>query len=236
LPDSLNFFLSNYVYIHRPPKRLESAVDLTDEALITKYIEDGDIKIFKTLVRRYQSRVYATAYRILGNTEEAEEITQDAFVKVHHNIEKYRQASAFSSWIFQITRNLCMDVLRVRQRKKDLTVVSFDPQAIGPEDDASQSSRTLTQLADPKPGPAQHLDEEEQAKIIEQKLNLLPESQKTVLVLHDIEGLSYQEIADTVGTSIGTVRSRLHYGRIKLKELLDPYFSSDYKTSPLTSR
>ncbi|MBK9769304.1 MAG: sigma-70 family RNA polymerase sigma factor [Candidatus Obscuribacter sp.] len=138
--------------------------------------------------------------------------------------------------MFQITRNLCMDVLRVRQRKKDLTVVSFDPQAIGPEDDASQSSRTLTQLADPKPGPAQHLDEEEQAKIIEQKLNLLPESQKTVLVLHDIEGLSYQEIADTVGTSIGTVRSRLHYGRIKLKELLDPYFSSDYKTSPLTSR
>ncbi|MBK9769303.1 MAG: hypothetical protein IPP57_00480 [Candidatus Obscuribacter sp.] len=62
-------------------------MDLTDETLITKYIEDGDIKIFKTLVRRYQSRVYATAYRILGNTEEAEEITQDAFVKVHHNIE-----------------------------------------------------------------------------------------------------------------------------------------------------
>lgn len=196
----------------------------TDEALITDYLEHGDAQVFKLLVRRYQGRVYATAMRILNNTEEAEEITQDAFVKVHQNLDKYRQAAAFSSWLFQITRNLCMDVLRVKQRKKEMRVVSFDPQATSEDEVEKSAGRTLNQLPDNKPGPAQSLDEEEQTRVIEATLEKLPETQRTVLVLHDIEGLSYQQIAETTGASIGTVRSRLHYGRLKLKELLDPYF------------
>jgi RNA polymerase sigma-70 factor, ECF subfamily len=208
-------------------------VDLSDEALIEKYRVDGDLTVFRVLVKRYQSRIFSQAYRTLGNPEEAEEVVQDTFVKVHQNLEKYRQQSNFSSWIFRITHNLCMDALRVRQRRKDMSAVSFDPQSALADEEGDKS---LNQFPDFKPGPSQQLDQIEQYKVIEDSLLSLPETQKSVVVLHDIQGFSYQEIAEIVGTSIGTVRSRLHYGRLKLKEMLDPYFANDKKNTPATSR
>lgn len=216
--------------------RMESTVDLTDEALIDKYREEQDMALFKILVRRHQGRVFAVAYRLLGSSEEAEEIVQDCFVKVHQNLHKYRAHSTFSSWLLRICQNLCMDALRMRHRRKDIAAISFDPQAHGPEDENSGPGKPVTQVADAGPGPSQNLDQEEQTRIIEESIQRLPENQKIVLVLHDIQGLSYQQIADQVGTSIGTVRSRLHYGRLKLKEILDPYFSPENRTQPLKSR
>lgn len=208
-------------------------MDLSDEALIEKYRVDGDLTVFRVLVKRYQVRIFSQAYRTLGNPEEAEEVVQDTFVKVHQNLEKYRQQSNFSSWIFRITHNLCMDALRVRQRRKDMSAVSFDPQSALVDEEGDKS---LNQFPDLKPGPSQQLDQIEQYKVIEDSLLSLPETQKSVVVLHDIQGFSYQEIAEIVGTSIGTVRSRLHYGRLKLKEMLDPYFANDKKNTPATSR
>ena len=124
----------------------------------------------------------------------------------------------------------------MRHRRKDIAAISFDPQAQGQEDENFGSGKPVTQVADAGPGPSQVLDQEEQTRIIEESIQRLPENQKIVLVLHDIQGLSYQQIADQVGTSIGTVRSRLHYGRLKLKEILDPYFSPENRTQPLKSR
>lgn len=212
----------------------------TDEELIEKFRASADMGIFKILVRRYQHRVFAMALRTLDNNEEAEEIVQETFVKVHQNLAKYRQTSLFSSWVFRIAHNQCMDMLRLKQRRLDGQMVSYDPQS-GPasEENLSQEGReTVLQLADKTPDPAQRLDINEQFEVVQNSLNQLPESQKTVLILHDIEGFSYLEVADIVGTSIGTVRSRLHYGRLKLRELLLPYFSADTlpKGLPLTAR
>lgn len=217
-------------------------MDLTDEALIDKYRESGDMSVFKTLIRRYQSRVYSIAFRVLGNSEEAEEIVQDCFLKVHQNMDKYQRKSTFSSWLFRIAHNLCMDSLRLKQRRKDMTVISFDPQAAAADEEIGEGAqRPVTQLPDMRPTPSQTMDNAEEIRVLEESLSLLPESQKSVLLLHDIQGFSYQEIAEITSTSIGTVRSRLHYGRIKLKELLDPYFSPESlqnpdKTQPAKSR
>ena len=181
------------------------------------------------------------ALRTLGNNEEAEEVVQETFVKVHQNLAKYRQNSLFSSWLFRIAHNQCMDVMRLKQRRFDGQTVTFDPQSAGGAgDDLSEGGNreTVFQLADTTPDPAQRLDMREQFEIVEKSLAQLPESQKIVLILHDMQGFSYLEIAEIVGTSIGTVRSRLHYGRLKLKELLLPYFSPDNQSInlPLTAR
>lgn len=203
-------------------------MDLTDEALIENYRRTGNITMFQTLVRRYQNRIYNAAYRILSNTEEAEEVVQDTFLKVHQNISKFRQQASFSSWAFRIVHNQCMDVLRLRNRRRGFQWLSFDPRSSlqpEPTDANLEAYNFVTQLTDPGADPSQSLEASEQGKMVVESLKQLPDTQRSVVVLHDIEGFSYQEIADIVGTSIGTVRSRLHYGRIKLKELLEPYFS-----------
>ncbi len=115
----------------------------------------------------------------------------------------------------------------IRGENAGFSLLSFDPQSTQSEHDESlESNPVILQLADPTPGPEQKFDMSEQEHVIASSLRLLPESQREVLVLHDMEGFSYQEISDIVGASIGTVRSRLHYGRLKLRELLEPYFSS----------
>ncbi|HEY9870844.1 MAG TPA: RNA polymerase sigma factor [Candidatus Obscuribacterales bacterium] len=200
-------------------------MDLTDEALIESFRRTKDPSHFKSLVQRYQNRIYNAAFRILGSTEEAEEVVQDTFIKVHQNVAKFQRQSTFASWVFRIAHNLCVDLMRARQRRRGFFVLSFDPQAAPDNDDSPEGLHVVSQVADRGPTPAQMLDSREQAHIIEASLRQLPDSQRTVVVLHDIEGFSYQEISDIVGANLGTVRSRLHYGRLKLRELLEPYFS-----------
>jgi RNA polymerase sigma-70 factor (ECF subfamily) len=106
--------------------------------------------------------------------------------------------------------------------------MAFDPQSTQEQDNPSEVSLgVVSQIADPEPGPAQRIDNSEQQEVIARSLGQLTESQRAVIVLHDIEGFSYEEIAEIVGTSVGTVRSRLHYGRLKLREMLSPYFQSN---------
>lgn len=200
-------------------------MDLTDEALLERFRQTRDSQIFKSLVRRYQNRIYNAAYRILGSAEEAEDVVQDTCLKIHQGIDGFNRHASFGAWILRIAHNSCLDTLRLRQRKRNIQTVSFDPQSVQ-ADDVNSDSRVVNQAADPCPNPEERLSLSEQEAMIAEKLSLLPEIQRTVVVLHDIEGFSYQEIADIVGTNIGTIRSRLHYGRMKLKELLEPYYAS----------
>ena len=207
-------------------------LDLSDEALVEKFRQTGDAIYFKTLVRRYQNRIFSAAYRMLGSKEEAEEVTQDTFVRMHQNLDNFKRQATFGAWLFRIAHNQCIDVLRARQRKKGVKVLPFNPSST--LEPGEEDGYMIGQLADDGPSPGQSLDLSEQTGIIFESLKKLPETQRAVLVLHDIEGFSYQEIADIVGTNLGTVRSRLHYGRLKMKELLDPYFSTN--SQPATSR
>ncbi|HEY9717993.1 MAG TPA: sigma-70 family RNA polymerase sigma factor [Trichormus sp.] len=202
-------------------------MDLSDEALVENFKKTKDMAQFKSLVRRYQNRVYGAAVRILGNSDEAEEVVQDTFVRVHQNIDKFRNQATFAAWVFKIAHNQCVDMMRDKRRKlRGFHLLSFDPQSAAGDQDESQGISLVTQLADPTPGPEAQSDRDEQETVIAASLQQLPDTQREVLLLHDVEGFSYQEIADIVGASIGTVRSRLHYGRLKLRELLEPYFST----------
>lgn len=210
-------------------------VELTDEALLEKYRQNNDVSSFKALVRRYQNRVFNTAYRILGNKEEAEEVVQDTFVNIHQGMEKFRNnESTFASWTLRIAHNLCMDTLRQRRRKREVPVIPFILRTTADQSEGELIEPGQQQVADISFEPAQKLDIKEESEVIETSLRNLPESQRAVLILHDIEGFAYHEIADIIGASIGTVRSRLHYGRIKLKEMLDSYYSSH--NQPMTPR
>lgn len=201
-------------------------MDLTDEALVTNYRQSKDPALFKALIRRYENRLYSAAFRMLGNAEEAEEVVQDTCIKLHQSIDRFKSQSSFAAWIFQISHNCCLDKLRTKQRRRSFGFgwFSFDPQSTSDKEDAEDMSSVVSQAADSAPNPAEKLDMTEQGSIISDSLRQLPESQRAVVVLHDIEGFSYQEISDIVGANIGTVRSRLHYGRLKLRELLEPYF------------
>jgi len=209
-------------------------VDLSDEALIESFRKTKDSGLFKSLVRRYQNRIYGAAYRMLGNMEEAEEVVQETYIKVHENLAKFRHQSSFAAWIFKIAHNVCIDLLRVKQRRKGFHLLSFDPQSTQLEDESGDcGGQVVSQVADSKPLPDELIDLSEQAEVIQSSLKELPDPQRMVVVLHDIEGFSYQEVAEIVGANLGTVRSRLHYGRLKLRQLLEPYFSSSnvYPTS-----
>lgn len=202
-------------------------LDLNDEAIVDKFRQTRDKSLFKSLVRRYQSRIYSAAYRMLGNREEAEEVVQDTFIKMHQSMDKFRHQSSFAAWLFRISHNLSIDRLRAKKRKKGIQLLSFNPLSILSSEGDLDKNGSIQQLADESPWPDQQIDLTEQSEFIQASLDKLPETQRAVLILHDIEGFSYLEVAEIIGTSIGTVRSRLHYGRIKLKELLFPYFSSN---------
>jgi RNA polymerase sigma-70 factor, ECF subfamily len=208
--------------------------DLTDEALVDKFRQTKDMSLFKSLVRRYQNRIFNVSFRILGNAEEAEEVVQDTFLKMHQSLDKFRNQSTFSAWLFRISYNLCVDEMRHRRRGKGITVVPITTASQGAGDEGEIESNPYHQVRDDRPDPAEKLDNWERTKLVLDSLDLLPENQKSVLILADMEGFSYQEISEIVGANVGTVRSRVHYGRLKLKELLEPYFAS--KNMPLTSR
>lgn len=201
--------------------------DLTDEALLDRFKITGDDELFRQLVRRYENRIYNAAYKMLGDTDEADDVVQETCIKLHQNLLKFRKEASFAAWIFRIAHNACMDKLRTRRRKKRIfQFLSFSSPSSPVLQVHEEAALMMSQLVDQNPDPSQQLDLAEQGEVVAQKLAMLPENQRAVVVLHDIEGFSYQEIAKIVGTSLGTVRSRLHYGRTKLKELLQPYFSS----------
>ncbi len=209
---------------------------MTDEALVKKYRQARDMNSFKTLVRRYQNRIFNSAYHLIGNKEEAEEVVQDTFVKVHQGIDNFREDASFGAWVFRISHNLCMDILR--NRKKRVAIQTIPILARTGEETDGDYEAGVDDIADMTLEPAQVLDLKEESEIIELSLKSLPEAQRAVLILHDLEGFQYQQIAEIIGASIGTVRSRLHYGRIKLKEMLDAYYAmkGNPVTPPITPR
>ncbi len=211
-------------------------IEITDEALVAKYRQAKDMNAFKSLVRRYQNRVFNAAYRMLGNKEEAEEVVQDTFLKAHQSMESLRAESTFAAWLFRISHNICVDILRNRSsRKKQIQLLPFLSRSTYDDSVGDLPESGIQDIpADIHLEPAQRLDLKEESVILEQSLRRLPDAQRSVLVLHDLEGFAYHEIADIIGASIGTVRSRLHYGRIKLKELLDAYYSPT--NQPITPR
>jgi len=166
------------------------------------------LEAFNRLVLAYQGLVYNVAYRILGDSEAAADATQEAFLSAFQAIGKFRGGS-FRAWLLRIVSNACYDQLRHRKRRP---TTSLDAMPINPEH--------ISILADDGLSPEEYAIRQELNRAIQAGLQTLPPEQRLVLVLSDIEGLSYKEIAAATGVSLGTVKSRLSRGRAKLRDYL----------------
>ena len=181
-----------------------------EERRLVEVAQRGDVESFNELVRLFEGRVYTLCYRMLGDAESAADAAQDAFFSAFRNLKSFRGGS-FRSWMLRIATNTCYDVLRVRKRRPS---VSLDIDA----DDESASSPL--QIADSAESPDDFAQRRELAAAIQQGLTELPDEQRIVLILSDIQGLAYEEIAQITNSNLGTVKSRLSRGRARLREVL----------------
>ncbi|MBM2827417.1 MAG: polymerase, sigma-24 subunit, subfamily [Dehalococcoidia bacterium] len=183
-----------------------TASSLPDDSDLVHRSQRGDLGSFNLLVERYQGRVFNLALRMLGNSQGADDATQDAFISAYRGIGRFRGGS-FRAWILRITANACYDALRAVKRRPTvpLEVVDTSPQ------DLPGSSA-------PPESPEEYALRQELSRSLQVALSRLPSEQRLVVVLSDIQGYSYEEIAQITRSSLGTVKSRLNRGRSKVRE------------------
>ena len=179
-----------------------------EDPQLVRLVLDGDTEAFNDLVERHQSRAYNLCVRMLGDADAAADVAQDAFISAYKHLPSLR--GEFRPWLMRIVANGCRDVLRSQKRRPS---VSLDLER---DDDDTPAM----QLADTGDGPEAALMKSELQKTIASALAEIPDDQREVVILSDIQGLSYQEIADMTGINIGTVKSRLNRARSRLRELL----------------
>lgn len=184
-----------------------------DETALIQSARKGDLDSFNSLVLVYQHQVYNLAQRIMGDEALAADATQDTFISAYKNLKSFRGGS-FKSWLLRIVTNACYDELR---RKKRRPSVSLD------ELTDDRDNEIEFDVPSGEEGPETIAQRHELADLIQIGITTLPEDQRITLVLSDVQGLSYEEIADMTNANLGTVKSRLSRGRAKLREYLQAH-------------
>lgn len=192
------------------------ASELDDEKLVRK-CQSGDRAAFDELMLRYQARIFSAALRLLGDFEDAQEVAQDTFVRAYRGIGGFRLRSSFYTWLYRILLNCSINRRKARGREAGFHVESLD-RATGEEGGGFRR-----EPVDDRHNPEQELERRELARQIETCLARLSHDHAAVVVLRDVQGMSYEEIAAILGCSVGTVKSRLHRARVELRMLLQRY-------------
>jgi RNA polymerase sigma-70 factor (ECF subfamily) len=178
-----------------------------DEPTLIATAQKGDREAFNELVVHYQTLAYNVAYRVLGDGDAAADATQDAFFSAYRSIAQFRGGS-FKAWVLRIVTNACYDQLRSKKRRP-ATSLESDPEVEWQE-----------WLEDDAERPEEHAERQDLGRLIQQGLDTLPPDQRAVVVLSDIQSMSYYEMAAALGISLGTVKSRLNRGRRKLRDFM----------------
>ena len=181
------------------------------DAEIIRRIQAGESEAYRELVVKYQQKVYGVAWGMVQNPEDAREITQDAFIKAFKSLDRFRFDASFYTWLYRITVNLTIDF---RRRASKRWADQFDDGRMQ-KDEAGEAA-----LPHMEASPGKRLERKRLADQIQAAIDQLPPDQRTAIILREIEGLSYREIAETMECAEGTVMSRLFYGRKKLQEIL----------------
>jgi RNA polymerase sigma-70 factor (ECF subfamily) len=171
--------------------------------------KDGDIDAFEELVCRYERKIYTLTYRLMGNREDADDFAQEAFLKAFQAIKSFRGESSFLTWLCRIASNVCRDELRKRYRVK---TESLDEKIVLDDGEITK------QFVSPEAGPAEEYERKELQEMMQEYINKLSPDFRMALVLRDINGYSYEEIAEQLECSLGTVKSRISRARNYLKE------------------
>ncbi|MDO9302458.1 MAG: sigma-70 family RNA polymerase sigma factor [Anaerolineales bacterium] len=182
-----------------------------DEIALVQSAQSGDLDSFNTLILYYQDRVFNTALRILGDEDIAQDAAQEAFISAFRSISTFRGGS-FKAWLLRTVTNACYDELR-RQKRRPTT-------ALEPETYDGEEMDSPRWLADPNMTPAQQAEADELEHAIQHCLDMLPTDFRTVVVLADIQGMDYSEVALAARVPLGTIKSRLARARLRLRECL----------------
>jgi RNA polymerase sigma factor (sigma-70 family) len=180
-----------------------------DESRVIQEAQQGSLAAFNQLVMAYQGTAYNVAYRVMGQRESAADACQEAFIKAYQAINQYKGGS-FKSWLLRIVTNTCYDQLRYKSRRP---ASSLDDLADNPDEHN-------TKLVNGAERPEEQVLRGELGDFLQTGIGQLPADQRIVLVLSDVQGFSYQEIADIIGQPVGTVKSRLSRGRQRLRDFL----------------
>jgi len=195
-------------------------VEETDVNLV-KRTQNGDRDAFRILVERYQRKVFSICYGMVRNQDDAMDLVQETFVKVFKHVDRFEGNSSFYTWIYRIARNVTIDYIRKSQRAR---TVDYDD-AIGRDDEDGGDDLLLPSRLGINP--ARALGRRELLTKIQDALETLSPAHREAILLREVQGLSYQEIADMMDVSIGTVMSRLHHARKNMQKALSDYVGSD---------
>ena len=204
----------------RTPSAVRSAntvatAEAISETVLLERCKGGDTAAWDALIRRYEKSVYKFAYSLCRNHEEAGDIAGQVFLRLYQNLHTFRNEASFTSWLFRIVRNTYLD-LCVRPAHRGHLSLDASPT----NDNEPTAGRDIM---DPSPSPETLCLESETAQMLAKAIHHLPAYQRQVLRMYHTEGKSYEEIAESTGLSIGTVKSRLNRARTMLRERLAPY-------------
>jgi len=187
-----------------------------EEARFVAALRRRDERAFNRLVLRYQDRVYSLCLRFLASEEEARDVAQEVFVTVFQKIHLFRGDSKLSTWIFRVATNHAKNRIKYLSRRHDRDHDGFDDMPVQPS-----SGRLSSNV----PQPDQQVEGKLLEDFLQRALADLDADQRAVVILRDIQGLTYEDIVDVTGLNLGTVKSRLHRGRLRLKEALDAWYA-----------
>jgi len=197
-------------------KEIKKPVGSSDQdAALVRAIQAGDMAAFDQMVVKHKDKLFNMVYWFLGDYQEANDCSQEIFIKVFKSIKKFRSESSFSTWLYRIAINTCKNRLKSSAyRWKKKTVPLENPES-------SKGGNLSYKIHNDSPSPANELEKKERLMMIQKAINALPQEQNRVIVLRDIQGLSYQEIVDLTGLNLGTVKSRLARARLELRNKLN---------------
>ena len=195
-------------------KKFENKKDSpTDEELIERF-QNGDVYAFEQIVKRYKNQLLNFAYRFLGDIEDSEDIVQETFLRIFRKRNAYKNIAKFSTWIYTITGNLAKTELRRRKKRKLFSISSLG------------YDEKDYELPDHRRGPEEKADSVVKEEIIQKAIDVLSPKFKEVVILRDIQELSYEEISKILKIPLGTVKSRVNRARLKLQEILGDLFKN----------
>jgi len=192
------------------PVKLKREYPESPDDELVGWAQQGDTEAFEQLVFRHRDKIYARALMMMRNEEEAVDLSQEAWVKAWQRLHQFHGESSFATWMTRIVINLCLDQIRRQKKMRAESIEQLEEDAGGVE----------RQMPVEYINPTEGLEKSELRKRIDEAMSKLTDAHRTVLVLHEFEGMQYKEIADRIGISIGTVMSRLFYARRRLASLL----------------
>jgi len=180
-------------------------LELNENKLIER-ASGGDPSAFNRLMEVHERRMYAVALRMCGNREDAQDCLQEAMLRIYRSISGFKGQSSFGTWVYRITMNTCLDELRRKKNKQNTSLDGLLDTGWSPQDESAS--------------PEKHAVQSETRRVLHQAIQDLPEDMRSAIVLRDIHGLSYEEIAQALDINVGTIKSRISRGRDKLREKL----------------